>query len=129
MPFDDIVYGDPAKTLEDTIEQPRAKIITDNLKDEYIINIPKGKFEIDFIIKNIGKLDVTYSFDKSDIIEISPISGIIPINNETKIHLKALEHLNINAQSSEEINNNLKPKSAKIYFKSNAGDKELTVKY
>jgi len=112
------------------IEEPRAVIESESKADsEYTITIPKGKFEVDFLIKNIGKVDINYSFDKSELVDITPISGMIPVANETKIHLKILDHSDINIQSKDDINNNLKPKSAKIYFKSNAGDKELIIKY
>jgi len=123
------VYGAPDTTLEDIIGNPKAIIQPNSKEDEkYIIEIPKGKFAVDFVIKNIGKVDVNYSFDKSNEFEIAPISGNILVDSETKINLKVLDK-KIDIQSTDNINNNLKPKTGKIYFKSNAGDKELTIKY
>jgi len=124
------IFGPPETTLRDLIEEPKV-IIQPNINSgqEYIIEIPKGKFSVDFIIKNVGKIDVNYSFNKSDIIGIDPIVGVIPVGNETKINLKVLNKSTINIQSNDDIETTLKPKSTKIYFKSNAGDKELLVKY
>jgi hypothetical protein len=124
------VYGPPETTLRDLIEEPKAVIQPDaTFGEEYVIEIPKGKSSIDFIIRNIGKVDINYAFDKSNVVEISPISGNILVGQDSKINLKVLNMPVMEIQSQDDIDTTLKPKSAKIYFKSNAGDRELLVKY
>jgi hypothetical protein len=72
---------------------------------------------------------VNYSFDNSDILEIDPKVGTILINGEVKIKLKILDILPIQYQVNDQTQTVLKQKTTKIYFKSNAGDKEITVTY
>ncbi len=123
------MYGPPETTLNNLIEEPRVAIQPNSKGEgEYVVEIPKGKFEVDFVIKNIGKVDINYSFDKSNKFEITPIAGNILVNNEIKINLKVLSR-SVDIQLADNIENNLKLKTGKIYFKSNAGDKELIVKY
>ncbi|MDD4762092.1 MAG: hypothetical protein PHZ25_03675 [Candidatus Pacebacteria bacterium] len=98
------------------------------VNDTSKIEIPKNKTEVEFVIKNIGKLDVTYSFDENNQVEITPISGIIPVNNEVKIKIK-IKNISDIFPMSDDIQSTLKQKSTKIYFKSNAGDKEILVTY
>jgi len=128
MKWHGAIYGDPAKALKDTIEQPRAEITPGEIVDEAKIEIPIGKTEIEFLIKNIGKVEITYSFEKNDILEITPITGNIPVEAEEKIKIKISNNLPITYQK-DDIQSTPKRKSAKIYFKSNAGDKEITVIY
>jgi len=122
------IYGPPETTLKDLIEEGKVEIDSKQVEN-YLIEIPKGKFETYFILKNVGKIDVNYSFDKNNEIEIDPISGNIPVSQEQKINLKVLNSKSINLQSNEDINTTLKLRTTKIYFKSNAGDKEITIKY
>jgi len=129
MSWPGTIYGDPAKSLKDTIEQPKAEITPNKISDESKIEIPMNKTEVEFLIKNIGKVNINYSFDKNNVIDISPITGNIPVESETKIKLKISNNLPITYQSTDKIQSSPKQKSTKIYFKSNAGNKEITVTY
>jgi len=122
------LIGDPTLTIKDLYGSPEVDVQPEG-KDSDKIEIPINKNEIEFLIKNIGKVEVNYSFEKSKVLEITPIAGNIPVSNEVKVKLKILNELPITYQSSDKIQSSPKQKSTKIYFKSNAGDKEITVIY
>jgi hypothetical protein len=122
------LIGDPTLTIEDLYKSSKVDVQPES-KNSDKIEIPLDKTEIKFLIKNIGKTEVNYSFDKNNTIEISPLTGVIPVGNETAITLKILNTLPITYQSTDKIQSTPKQKSTKIYFKSNAGDKEITVTY
>jgi hypothetical protein len=122
------LMGDPTLTIEDLYKDSKVDVQPES-KNSDRIEIPIGKSEIEFLIKNIGKVDVNYSFDKNSVLEISPIAGLILINNEVKVKLKILGGLPINYQSSDKSQSSPKQRTTKIYFKSDAGDREITVVY
>ncbi|MDD3156480.1 MAG: hypothetical protein PHP14_03730 [Candidatus Pacebacteria bacterium] len=125
------IYGPPETTLKNIVETPNVNIRPETSSSNQIhtIKIPKGKFETSFILKNIGKVDVNYSFDNNNYIDISPISGTLSPSQEQKITLKVSNNRVNSIETSSNIQSNLKPKSTTLYFKSNAGNKDLSVIY
>jgi hypothetical protein len=125
------IYGPPETTLKNIIETPNVNIRPDSSSSNQIktIKIPKGKTETSFILKNIGKVSVNYSFDNNNYIDISPISGVLSPSQEHKITLKISNNQINNIETNNDIQSILKLKSTTLYFKSNAGNKELPVIY